>query len=683
MLFLQKISMAEAFNIADTQNGIQEVQSQMMRSQEKTQSEVSRLGTILTDMLKKLNSLERQSGNLELKSQNLTREEMDEQELGEIGEIVQETSAGARNIRSYYDAALAFQRAMQERLQNPPDDSESGSFSTQMNKWVNGVPTEGANTEDDEGIDVRSPEPSKHSSEPVSSEPCLEIDDDEFDENAEHQDPNILIHEIDFFQKAVDRAVGVKAWTEAKKSQRHSIILSEKLENLHSHPFNQRVDWMIRLAHITMDEGKPKSFEEARGVLNTVKRHVNGESIATISELDHFRALTYLQESRSSCPDNVRPLPDQNAALLLKAEGCAIKALQGRKKLAGPPRELIRDSVKFLMDLYDRLDRPAKRYAYGKEYSAFLEANETPPDFQQQAKEKDLVRRPLSMSSKRSFTDEERWLLQRKFELGPIDFINAPQKDTKITPLITAICENNPDADQMAERFIKNLHADVNRVDSIEESGISPLMWATKLKNHPAMQMLINARADLSFRDRRGRTLMHVAAEADSTRILQELFNHKRDLIESKDNAEQSPLHKAVGIGSFKGARYLLNRSADVNAQDKDGNTALHVAVLISSEEIVKQLLLYKPDLWLKNKDGRTVLEESQKVNGWNSKIYFLLKENDPKKTPSPTRTRTASSSTASRDMSRVLSHVSAMGEPNSSTPTSENKGFKFSKFLK
>jgi ankyrin repeat protein len=53
----------------------------------------------------------------------------------------------------------------------------------------------------------------------------------------------------------------------------------------------------------------------------------------------------------------------------------------------------------------------------------------------------------------------------------------------------------------------------------------------------------------------------------------------------------------------------LIERGADVNLQDSDGNTALMEAVLMDSEAVVRKLLESGADKTLKNSNGRSALD--------------------------------------------------------------------------
>ena len=672
LLMLQKLTITETFQMSEKQDVIQDTQERMMESQQRSEEELNKLSSILENMQAKLRSLERHSSALELRSQNLTPQELNDPELSDLERIAQETSVGAHQIKMYYDEALQFQSNMRERTR----DSDAGSLSTRIINWRGDVdvPTEGGLSTGDSGVDVESPALSKISSE---FEGAHDEDDEDEDFDHDHSNPQILLNEVQYYQHEVDRQVAVGAFDEAKKNQRMTINKLEKLDLFHDQPFKNRVEMMQRLARITMQEGKPESYGEARMILSNLKHHVNRENVANISELNHAIASTYSEEARANNSQDESVVPQQKKDLLWKAARWAYKALKDRENLAGPPRDLVRESVIFLIDTFDRLGERPKVYAYENAYRSFL-AEETTQNvaIERQTTRDDTVSlRPRPGGEQRSFTPEEDWLLQREFGLGPQDYINALQKTTRLTPLITAIQEREND---MARRFIHQLRADINRADGVEDSEMSPLMWAIKSMNYKAVEMLlVNANADTSCRDKKGRTPMHIAVDSDSTRMMDEIYRHSPGLINIADAAGQTPLFHAVEKGSLKTVTYLMNRAAKLNVQDVDGQTPLHLAVQISSQDVTNALIAHKPDLWLRNKDERTPIEESQHVNGRKSKLYFTLKDYEATLgANSPTRKRTGSSMTkvSSTGMARTGSRASDAGEQKQPAPDVQTK---------
>ncbi len=90
------------------------------------------------------------------------------------------------------------------------------------------------------------------------------------------------------------------------------------------------------------------------------------------------------------------------------------------------------------------------------------------------------------------------------------------------------------------------------------------------------VQQYLRKGADVDARDRYGRTpLMYLLSDPEKTRALVEQGAD----VNARDNRAQTPLMKAAFIGQLEVVRYLVGQGADVNARDERGVTALMRAV--------------------------------------------------------------------------------------------------------
>ena len=67
-------------------------------------------------------------------------------------------------------------------------------------------------------------------------------------------------------------------------------------------------------------------------------------------------------------------------------------------------------------------------------------------------------------------------------------------------------------------------------------------------------------------------------------------------------------LHDAVRALDEDQVVRLLDKGADINDRDENGETAMHIATRIGRFSMVKTLLIYDPDLTIENKKGYTPL---------------------------------------------------------------------------
>ena len=100
-------------------------------------------------------------------------------------------------------------------------------------------------------------------------------------------------------------------------------------------------------------------------------------------------------------------------------------------------------------------------------------------------------------------------------------------------------------------------------------------MHRAAYKNYPEIaQILIEAGADISAKDKYGKTPLHDATFRNSPEIAQLLIDAGAD-IEAKSKYGSTPLHRTAWQGSIDAMRALLQAGADPNARTKIGKTAL------------------------------------------------------------------------------------------------------------
>ncbi|EKP06434.1 ankyrin repeat protein [Leptospira kirschneri str. 2008720114] len=141
--------------------------------------------------------------------------------------------------------------------------------------------------------------------------------------------------------------------------------------------------------------------------------------------------------------------------------------------------------------------------------------------------------------------------------------------------------------------------------------GITSLSIALKYHRLEIVQVLIEYRADTNLVDQStGFTpLIHSILENDfSLDMMFVLIRNGADL-DRKDERGMSPLHHCVNEGKLEALRFLLERGADPNAQDRDGVTCIHLAKSSQGmSEFVELLLKYGADPTIQDKYGKTYL---------------------------------------------------------------------------
>ena len=83
---------------------------------------------------------------------------------------------------------------------------------------------------------------------------------------------------------------------------------------------------------------------------------------------------------------------------------------------------------------------------------------------------------------------------------------------------------------------------------------------------------------------------LHIAYEHDSIELVQILLDKGAD-VNAQNNSKQTPLHIACKCESIELVQILLNKGADVNVQNNSKQTPLHIACESDSIELVHILL--------------------------------------------------------------------------------------------
>jgi ankyrin repeat protein len=104
---------------------------------------------------------------------------------------------------------------------------------------------------------------------------------------------------------------------------------------------------------------------------------------------------------------------------------------------------------------------------------------------------------------------------------------------------------------------------------------------------------------------------------------VEKLLKTNPGIVNSPDQAGNTPLHHAAAFGSLGTMKLLLDKGADVNAKNKRASTPLHWA--IPNEPKVKMLLDRGADINKRQADGRTPLYNVASAGNANSILKLLL----------------------------------------------------------
>ncbi|XP_046647767.1 serine/threonine-protein phosphatase 6 regulatory ankyrin repeat subunit B-like [Daphnia pulicaria] len=166
----------------------------------------------------------------------------------------------------------------------------------------------------------------------------------------------------------------------------------------------------------------------------------------------------------------------------------------------------------------------------------------------------------------------------------------------------------------MSKRAVKELlkhnSVDVNIKSNQEQTT---LHFASEWRNIPIdlFRKILEKSTDVNAQNANGNTALQLAIVKKCEAMIKELVNHKDVDLNLKDNDYCTALQLAssrnnVPVDLF---RIILEKSTDVNAQEKNGHTALHLAIALENRTAVEEVLKHKDvDVNLKNNDNQTAL---------------------------------------------------------------------------
>lgn len=136
--------------------------------------------------------------------------------------------------------------------------------------------------------------------------------------------------------------------------------------------------------------------------------------------------------------------------------------------------------------------------------------------------------------------------------------------------------------------------------------------------NEEKIQKLINAGADINFRDINDRTILFDLAKKRKVESIKLLIKNGVD-VNAEDRYGKTVLTEAINKEDGMMIRFLLDNGASVNFINDSGRTVLQDVALEGNSRVFRILMAQNPDLNIKDNYGRTVIFDA--VDGGNLDI--------------------------------------------------------------
>ena len=166
------------------------------------------------------------------------------------------------------------------------------------------------------------------------------------------------------------------------------------------------------------------------------------------------------------------------------------------------------------------------------------------------------------------------------------------------------------------------MEVDVSRED---RATWSLYHWAAYDGHLDILQSAADRRSDLTAKDAKGRTPLHLAADRGLTEAVKLLLD-KNVATDEPDKKGRTPLHLAALKGHAQCVAVLLSQGANANAIDSQRLTPLLTVSLHSRhpEQVVRLLLQYQADLNVTDVQGNTPLHVAA-MRGLEGTVKELL----------------------------------------------------------
>ena len=161
--------------------------------------------------------------------------------------------------------------------------------------------------------------------------------------------------------------------------------------------------------------------------------------------------------------------------------------------------------------------------------------------------------------------------------------------------------------------FLIEFNSELNtKLNETDDAGRLPLDLALDLDEDGISRSLVEHKANLNQMNNEGNTLLHLSIGRRDSKSAMFLLEAGAQVNLTTTHERQSPLHLLAASKNendlIRVARAVMEKGADLNIQNSDGETAVVVAVRNQNKEIFELLVSGGCNLEMATNEGRTVL---------------------------------------------------------------------------
>lgn len=154
----------------------------------------------------------------------------------------------------------------------------------------------------------------------------------------------------------------------------------------------------------------------------------------------------------------------------------------------------------------------------------------------------------------------------------------------------------------------------INSVNFFGRDNITALMWASRIGNEKIVKALLGCEADILLESAEGLNSFDYACLSGNLECIKLLYNSSINL-NSFNDGDVSPLILASAKNMPNVVKFLIEKGAEVDLADSNGDTALMYAIYNDSIAVAKVLMKSGANPNISNKNGETPLSlASEKI---------------------------------------------------------------------